>query len=133
MSEIMDTVKPLTDTWLGKARKKHQEMRAQVLNEEVSVEREEKAKVKRIHMECLDFDWIFNTYVDEDGKQKCNTLSFMRLLEDNDHNSKLYKQNSIRVFLTMLWSKYYPMIIFYKLVPFCINLVAQNLVTLLGA
>lgn len=84
-------------------------------------------------MQCLDFDWIFNTYIDDNGKQKSNALALLRLLADNGHNSKLYKQNSIRIFLSMLWSKYQPMIMFYKFVPFLINLICQNVVTLLGA
>jgi hypothetical protein len=71
--------------------------------------------------------------VDEDGDQKSNALVFLHLLQDNEHNSKLYKQNSIRIFLSMLWSKYYPLILKWKLVPFLINLVAQNVVTLYGA
>lgn len=108
-------------------------MRAQNLYEKVSEEQEEKAKVKRIQMQCLDFDWIFNSYMDEDGDQKSNALVFLHLLQNNDHNSKLYKQNSIRIFLSMLWSKYYPLIFKWKLVPFLVNLVAQNIVTLYGA
>lgn len=33
----------------------------------------------------------------------------------------------------MLWSNYYPLIVFWKFVPFLLNLIAQNIVTLLGS
>jgi hypothetical protein len=84
-------------------------------------------------MQCLDFDWIFNSYVDEKGDQKSNALVFLHLLQNNEHNTKLYNQNPIRIFLSMLWSKYYPLIFKWKFVPFVINLLAQNIVTLYGA
>ena len=84
-------------------------------------------------MQCLDFDWLFRTYENKCGMEKCNALALIRLLADNHSNTKLYKQNSIRIFLKMLWSKYYPLIIKYKFLPYLVYLGAQNVLTLLGA
>ena len=44
--------------------RKYQIMRAQILDDEISEQREKRANVKRVSMQCLDFDWIFNFTTD---------------------------------------------------------------------
>lgn len=43
------------------AREHSHTIRPQVLDDEAMNHKEEYAQIKRVKMECLDFDWIFNT------------------------------------------------------------------------
>lgn len=103
-----------------------------MLDEELE-SKTEKASIKRISLECLDFDWIFNVSVDADGNERCNTMAMLGLLSEHDVDNRLYKQTSIRIFVSLLWSEYRPQIIRWKLIPFVIYMGVQLFVTLFGS
>lgn len=48
-------------------------------------------------------------------------------------DNKLYKQNSMRVLINLLWKEYKPQIVKFRLVPFLLYLFVQNFVTLSGS
>ena len=79
----------------------------QYLNEEI----DENSIVRRIEVQCLDFDWIFDSETTEDGKERHNTLTLIDLLNNEAVSNKIYRQSSLRIFIQFLWSEYRPRII----------------------
>ena len=69
--------------------------------------------LKRVQLEALDFDWIF----DEN-----NAKVLLGLLATEANNNALTKK-SIKIFIDLMWSKFQPAIILYVFVPYSIMLV----------
>ena len=64
--------------------------------------------LKRVQIECLDLDWIF------DGD---NAKILLSVLASEANNSALTKK-SIRIFVDLMWGKYQAAIIKFIFVPY---------------
>lgn len=65
---------------------------------------------QRVKLEAIDFDWIF-----EDDNCK-NLLELLVKFGEK----KLYKMESFRIFIELMWSYYQPAIIKWIFAPYCI-------------
>ena len=85
-------------------RENRKKMRSQILN----AEDKDESIVKRVSVEAIDFDWIFL------GE---NAESFLKLLTQQNQG-RLFIQNSIRIFIELLWQKYQQAIVMKIFVPY---------------
>lgn len=81
---------------------------------EISEELDDESLVKRVKIEAIDFDWIFN------GD---NCKKMINILADNA-DSNVLVQKSVRVFINLIWTEFQPKIIRRIFVPYIIYLLA---------
>lgn len=68
--------------------------------------------LKRVTVEALDFDWIF----------ECENAKTLLAILANDASDLALTRRSIRIFIQLMWSKYQSKIIYYIFYPYCLYL-----------
>jgi hypothetical protein len=71
---------------------------------------ESESEVKRVSVEAIDFDWIF---------EGDNAKEFIMLLA-YEARSKIYIQKSVRVFIKLIWDLYQSQIVKKIFIPYLI-------------
>ena len=92
------------------------------LNTKLEYDQEIKGTEKRLEIEVIDFDWVF---------EGDNAKNLIHLLGENA-KSKLLIQKSFRVFIEYMWNIYQPEIMYKVFVPFVIFMVLTVFVTALA-
>lgn len=72
--------------------------------------------LKRVTVEALDFDWLFENE---------NAKTLLQLLA-SDANSSTLTRKSIKIFIELMWEHYQPAISKYMFFPYCIYLCIIN-------
>lgn len=87
--------------------------------------------VKRVTLQCLDFDWMFKSYIHND-KEKFNAEIVIDLLNAEQIDTDLFKQTSFRIFINMMWRHYREKILYGRFMPFLFYLVTMNFTVIYG-
>jgi len=78
-------------------------------------DQESKIGYQRVAIEAVDFDWIFR---DDNAKT-------LILLLTQFGRKKLYKAESLRIFIELMWQYYQPAIIKWVFIPYLVYMITM--------